>query len=476
MSMKFKGSMPKYVTVMEVGRPQKAPVGWETFKVPGRPGVLLMDKTIEPFSIPITFLIEGAEREEYLRNVEDFTTWIDCEKEEELIFDDDDNRIYFAVTQGETRPSDELNIFSVVTIDFFIPDGRKYAREKTSVFSNGVANIFNKGTEPLKPVIYALAKSDVTHMDVLSDGRYLRIGQPPGFGQVALKEKEIVLNDPMNNLTGWTSSGVQTDNGDNNGTFGVAGGEFFVSSWGTGNRYNGPTMKKGVPQSPLTDFAIEFHFTFPTIAGTLGRVELYMLNDQGVAIGKLAMKKTGADVGNTVEVRLGGGAVYTFPVVFGGGSRGTEWNNFHGFIRLEKRANVYEIYIAKTIPGNESRHQYPHSVTYVDEGNLYGGNLSQVQVHIAKPGAFSPVDARIRDVKVWKINPIPDKDPAIIAQFGDYIEVDFPNSAIYINGEERRELKDLFSTFFKLPVGNTSIAIDPYEKFDAVAVVREVFK
>lgn len=477
MSMKFKGYKPDYVRVMEIGRPQKAPVGWETLSIPGRSGVLLMDKTIEPFSIPVTFLIEGRDREEYLRNVEDFTVWIDCEKTEELVFADDSHRSYFAVTRGQTVPEDEINIYSIVTIDFFVPDGRKYGMVKSAAFVNGAVNVFNKGTEPVKPVIFAQAKSDITHIDILAQEKYLRVGKPVGFGEVAKAPEEIMLDDTMNNLTGWGTSGLQTDNGANNGTFGVSNGEFYVSSWGVSNQYNGPTAKKAVPGAPLADYKIEFHFTFPTVGNTLGRTELYMLDGQGNHIGKLAMKRTnGTKPGNMVEVRLGGGAVYTFPVLYHGGPNKTEWNDFYGFIRIEKRDNVYDIYVTKVSPTNENRHIHPYSVRYIDEARLYGGSLSQVQVHTAKPGAQSPVDARIRHVKVWRLNEVTDEDPAVIAKAGDYFEINFPESAIYINGQERKELKDLFSTFFKLPVGNSTLVLDPAEKFDAVAQIREVFK
>lgn len=285
-----------------------------------------------------------------------------------------------------------------------------------------------------------------------------------------------MFHSTMNGTTGWTANGTSVNGGTVTGSFGSIDGEFRVINWGTGpTGYIGPALKQSIPNSPLADFKVEFRFRFPTHLGQRGRTELYLLNDQNVEIGKLAMKMTNRTSGNTVEVRLGGGTTYTFPVLYAGGPNGTEWNNFAGIIRLTKRGNVYESYIAKIAPST-GRHQVPHHSKFVDAEFKYGGTLSQVQVHTGRSGTLPPVDASISDIKVWRLNDVSDVDPRIIARAGDLIEVNFEESAIYINGEERRDLKDIFSTFFSLPRGASQLAIEPADKVQAVAVTREGFK
>lgn len=480
MFLTYKGRLPHYVTRMEIGVPYKAATTWGTVQVPGRPGVLLTDKISEPISIPVKFLVEGADREEYLRNIEDLADWLEAEEPQPLVFSENPYRTYFAVVQGDVKPEEENNIYGVVDIDFFVPDGVKYGPEKLSPFVNGVANIQNRGSKKVKPVIYAQALGDLTHLDILSESKYMRIGQPADLGTVAANPETLLLNNQMNTLTGWTTTGVSIDNGNVTGSFTFLDGTFKGVHNATGqNAWHGPAAKIAIPGAPLTDFVVEQHVRLPNLTrasdGMLGfgRAETYLIASDGSHMGKITMRRTNMEGGNICEIRIGGGAQFTFLMNYGG-KNGREYNAFNGIVRIARRGNVWTGYVAQVHP-TTGKHSYPFHTKFVDEQLLYTKTLGTAQIHLGGYAQRPIPDARFWHLKVWRVNQIPDKDPRIIAKMDDLIEIDFVNSAIYINGEERRDLKDLGANFFHLPRGDSQLAIDPPSLVNAVTNIREVF-
>ena len=476
MDLTYKGTKPIGVTLMGKGRPMKAPVSWESVSLPNRPGAVLIDKKIEPVIVPVRLLIEGADHEDYLRKMEEVADWLDAEKPEPLKFTDNPNRTYFAVPQGDFSPSDELVVYSEMNIEFYCPDPYKYADPKVSPFVDGAAVIYNQGSINAGPIIKAGVLQPISYMDVFTDEAYMRIGKPPQDGQPIVESQRLAFHSKFDNLTGWSALGTTVDGGTVTGTYAVSGGTFIVSNYGTAaGEYHGPALKQAIPGNPLTDFRVDFHFRFPTPRGKHGRIECYLLDDQGNHIGKLAMKNRYNNPNNMVEVRIGGGSTYTFIFLDYGGSRKTEWDDFHGMIRLSRKGNVYDVYIAK-IDEQTRKHTFARTANFVDEENLYAGNLSQVQVHSATWGTQEAAPVAATDLTVFEHMPVPSTDPNIIAVPGDEIEIDFPNSAIYINGEERKDLKDIAARFFKMKPGTHALLLEPFASLDATATIREGFK
>lgn len=474
MKLTFKGTQPSYATVMSVMPPIKAPVNWGTFNVPGLAGVILTDKNVEPIVIPVKFLVEGKDREEYERNKEDFADWLDSDKPEPLVFSHNPDRTYYAVTQGATLPDDELVIYCEVTVEFFCPKPYKYGPEKSAPFVNGMANIYNKGTLEVKPTIYAEVTADLAHLDVIREDKFMRIGKPLEEGQTPLAAETLLLNNPLSNMTGWAYGGLSVDGGSALGTFTAENGYIRPVDFGTATTHHGPAVKQAVPSAPLTDWKVELDLKFLNPIGFGGRAELYLLDDVGQHIGKLALWSQQSDPNMRCEMRIGGGATYKFLLKDQIGT-GIGWNNFEGILRMEKKGNVFKYYIARVDPKTK-KHSYAKAGTFTDGELLYIRNLSQVQLHAGIYNLQKPGTIQFRDLKVWRLNTVPKGDPRIIAKVGDIIELNFADSAIFINGEERKDLKDLFATFFKVPRGNSVLALYPHEKVTAIATIREGFK
>lgn len=472
MSIIYKGlPLPPYVTVLEVGRPVRAPITWESFSVSGLAGVIPSEKTEGPISIRIRVLVEGKNRDDYERNLENFSNWMEAETPEPLVFANNPLRTYFALPQGNFDPPDGVNKFGKFSFDFFCPDPYKYAPEKTAPFTNGVAVLDNKGSVPVGPVVVADVIKDVDYMDVFTDTAFMRIGEPAELGKTAVKAETRLMDNGMDNMTGWTYGGLSVDGGTAAGTFVTDGNSINPKEFGTGTTWHGPAIKQAISGAPLTDWRVEYKLAFNNVKGKYGRVELYLLDDQGNHIGKLAIWSREKVPTNTVEIRIGGGSVYTFIVNDANNGR---WNNFSGILQLSKKGNVFEAYVAQ-IDGN-GKHNYSKSYRYVDTERKYSGNLSQIQLHAGVYNTLTPIISQSTDVEIYRYNEIPKTDPRIIALAGDKIELDFPNSAIYVNGKERKDLKDFAATFFKMPKGTNALLLEPANSFNATAKIREGFR
>ena len=448
-----------------------------SINIPRRAGSVYGGKKYEERTITVPFTIAGTDGNDLRDKLEELAMLLHTDKPAPLIFSDEPDRTYFAVALGANDDTDVTYRHSQGTITFLCNDPIKYGDEVTSTFTDGATVINNGGSLPTRPIITATALEDITYVDVFTDKAYMRVGQPPDLGVPPQDPLTLRTNAPMNNLTGWTYGGTAVDGGPTQGTFAVSGGSSFVAN-STGavvsGSWHGPAVKQFVPAAPHPNFVIEFAVKMPTIKGSHGRAEVYMLDDLGNAIGKLAIVSNPHRPNNKVEIRLGGGSVYTFPVNYFGGKIGNEWNNFDGIIRLTKTGNVFDMYVAKVDP-NTGRHFLAHSTRYTDHNNLYGGSISQVQLHIGKYSNNPLLPIELKDLKVWQINEIPSTDPRIIARAGDVIDIDSRTSSIRINGESRQDLKDFGGTFFTVPRGAQAILIEPRASLTAQAVIREEY-
>lgn len=477
MRLWFKDETRDYVTVLKKRRPIMAPISWGTIAVPGRPGVVLTDKIVEPVTIPVTILVDGNSRSDYLRKAEDLAKWLSSDSEQPLRFDDD-NRTYQAVVQGSFDP-DEIVSYGKVEISFFCADPYKYGPEETANFVDGIAVLDNAGTIPAAPYFRAEVLSDITHVDVFTDTEYMRIGQPADLGTSPVLAKETLLHNTMTNGTGTSTLGVSVDGGSMAGSFGYGttsglGNYFYANSFGTGTAWHGPGAKQSVPNSPVQDFTVEVLLKLPWSSGKgVARAEVYLLDDQSQSIGKLAVVKNGNQKGVKIEIRIGGGSNHEFIVNHFGDSTAKRWNNFYGILRLTKKGNVYEAYVAQ-INTSTKKHFNAFSNRFVDEKARFTGTLAQVQPHIGAYGT-NPVitGTQIHDIKVIRHNNVPDTDPRVIATTGDIVEIDFKANAIYLNGEERKDLKDLGSYFYKIKPGDQAILVEPSDKLNASISIKE---
>jgi predicted phage tail component-like protein len=455
----------------EFERPAFAPINHEVMYVPGVPGGYIQETSRQIRLINIPVEIKPLENLSLFETVEKIVSWLTTEEDVELVLPGEPNRTYYARLTGDLQLREILNR-GKGTIQFICPDPYKYGPTKKLDFTNGILNVFNNGTINAAPVVEVVVLEDISYLDFFNDKGYMRIGRPMEIGQTIVNKYERMLNDSLATLVGWSNAGLTVDGGDVTGAFTVVNGEFVASSYDTGTTWHGPAVKKSIPNAPIVDFEVEYRLKFPTIAGGLGRIELYLLDDQSQTIGKLSMKRINEGFGgNTVEVRLGNGLTSHMLVNYAGADN-RSWDNFNGIIRLSREGNVWTAYIARIDP-NTSKHIVRYGATYTDTGLLYTNNLSQVQLHIAQNGTSPVPKLAIADLRIDRINNVSPTGPYVIATTGDVIKFDHAKSELTINGEDAKRLKDFGATFFDLPRGVNALLLEPSDKVSATLSMRE---
>lgn len=438
-----------------------------------RTGTVFGGKEYEERVIDVPFTIKATSPEDLRDKVEVIAGLLHTDSPAPLIFSDEDDRTYYAVSLGSDDLVDVTYRYGQGVLSFLCNDPIKYGVEKTTDFVDGAAVIQNRGTLPAKPLFRAEVLSDITYMDVFTDTAYMRIGQPQTDETPVIIPNETVLHNDMGNGTGTTVLGTEVDGGVVDGSYAYANSKASAADFGTGSAWHGPAAKQAVPESPLTDFSVQMHFIFPTTLGIAGRMETYLLDDLGNHIGKIAIVDTQYQRGSRIEVRIGGGSNYEFIMLVGGGTD-RRWDNMDGVIRITRKGNVWEAYAARVEPGTNI-HSSAVSTRYVDEDLRFTSNLSQVQTHIGKFGNINTTNMRITDLKVIKHNLVPSGASKIIAQAGDTIEINHKESAIYINGESRKDLKDFGGTFFSIERGDQAVLIEPREALNGEAIIKEEY-
>ena len=150
-----------------------APIERQYQEFPGRPGVYMRKKRIvkqRTFTVPV--LLHDLDMN-YNELKEDLAAWLIHDEPKPLIFDDEPNRIYYAVVDGAFNPEDIVT-FGKGTIPFVCPNPYKYGFEESIILGN--FPIRNEGTVETSPIfsvkfIAGASEFIFTHQN----GKFVRI-------------------------------------------------------------------------------------------------------------------------------------------------------------------------------------------------------------------------------------------------------------------------------------------------------------
>lgn len=438
----------------------------DIIQINGKDGGYLNSKRRPPRIITVEAIFSHEDEESLFMVLEQIDSSLD-KGEVELIFSDEQNRVYYASYVGATEKYSWKG-FYIAELKFLCSDVRKYGTLISSTVDNptGPVNLRNEGTAPTPPNFKITLKAPTTHLDIIGENDYMRIGAPASVSVNPVSPRELILWDQMNNLTGWGTAQVSdVDGAVVGGTMKTNGYEFSASSFGSGSEWHGPALIKSIGQA-LTDFEVEFRVELLNeTMSTVGRVELYLLDENKNAVGKLALKDnhTGID-GNYAEIRAGDRDNGHF-LVSERGDKWTSWLNFDGLLRLSRKNNKWEAYVAKFVDGKHTARRVP--LPFIDAGNLYTSDVSYVVVHIAAYGNLTPSPMNIKDLKVYKLNQVNSSQIENIGEVGDVFEFDHRHSRIFKNGEEFLK-KDFGSRFFELTKGDNELVFSPPEVISKV--------
>lgn len=474
----FNGVRKDYlVTLRGKNRPPWAPLRRNYLEVPGRPGAYLEGTDVLPRELSIPVLIESKDFKELKEMQEDLAAWLVTDEPKELIFDDEPDRTYFAVVK-DTFDVNEIVRVGVGVIEFICLDPYKYGpREFMSPIATDLTQpliLTNSGTVDTPPT-FDITLSDVTtHLDIIGDKDYMRIGTPVDESLYAAPAKTLVLWDQLANLTGWTH--INATNFANfvpdhmtatSGTIVSNGYAFSAKDTGTGPKWHGPAVVKTLSEE-LTDFEVEMQLDLLYSTSTwksMGRIELYLLDANKMVVGKMSMRdRTVAKDGTYSEMRAGDLHNNHFLVNERGDTMST-WLNFKGIVRLTRKKDVWTAYVAtvnsKGVHGNRRFREW------TDLDTKFTRKPKYVVLHIGGYDKNPLNPMQIHDVKIWKLNTLSGNEVPYIGGNDDIFTVDMGKSLILKNGEPYMN-KDFGARFFNLKPGLNSYVVDPPEAVRSV--------
>jgi predicted phage tail component-like protein len=475
--MTYRGIRKDYITVLrDRKRPPWAPIQRNILTIPGMAGGYLSNTETGPRPLEVPVLIQADSFSDLQKLKEDLAAWLITDTPQELVFDDEPDRTYYAVVDG-SLDLDELVRWGQGVIKFICPDPFKYGPVNPPipipVTADGQKTIVqNNGSAETYPTFTITVNQPITFLDIITPDNYMRIGQPYTADQTPKQKYELMLNDEATTISGWVTAN-EVDGGVVSGVMISDGERFVAENYGTGNDWHGPAIKKSVPEL-LTDFRVEMvvSITSKGDSSQNGRVECYLLGQNNNVIGKMAIKDVFQGVEeNHVEFRVGNSVNNTFIFNNRYPKKKNGWNNFYGLLRFERIKGVWYCYVAKI--DTKGYHYYDFSDHFTDRNNLYSEKLSQIQLHIGQKGTNKQCTMAIYKVKVYKVNDTNiHTEVPFIADVGDLIEINHQTNKILKNGEDFNYVKDFGANFFPIGKGQTEIMVNP----PGVATVEMTFR
>lgn len=462
--------------------PILAPRQYQFITVPKRPGAIHAGTTTDMRILDVPVLIKRPSNMTFPQLKEDLATWLTTEQAAPLRFDDDLDRVYFALLNS----IDDLDIINkhtaTTTIRFICPDPYKYSDEKPLFIANNTLNTFhnvdNLGNIDTYPIIKLDVKRQLNYFSAVSEYDILQIGQAKALEIPTYEPETLIFWDQMNTTLGWTQA-TYVDNGYVQGTIESDGFSFSPATYGEvikPPKWQGPSLKKSIGKS-LKNFRMEARVDLWNKSKKTGMLEIYLLNAANQTVAKIGIEDRWEEADEVWAKARVGGNDYGSWMTSGTADKVENWNNFVGVLRIERNDKRYTAYIS-TIDPNTGEHLYPRgtngSIFYYDNDGQYESDITQVQVAFRIYPDSQRAVMKVHDIKIWELNkPIQPEAIPIIAQAGDTLEIDHYKNTVRRNGEIVMGLKDFASNFFPLKPGRNRIAFSPSDAGDVTITHRE---
>ncbi|MEC3884578.1 distal tail protein Dit [Halobacillus sp. HZG1] len=438
-----------------------------TQEVAGMDGLLETEgTTLSERTLEVKYQIEDKTNEGLRNRYNDLNQLLQG-YQKQLIFTDEDKYFYATLSVHDVPEEDSNTLIGKIT--FLCSNPVKYGEEDEAYLSSTDATtVFIEGTANTKPIFELEVLNKLTYALVAKDdSEYMMIGQPYDIENQEYEKYENVLFEDASSLTGWASANAGEVNGTIAGEMKSNGYRFQTVDYGVGSSWHGPAIKQGLSNA-ITDFRVEAKVTFRnTEAKDIGRLEIYGLDVHGNQLFKLAMKDIlGGKKQSFGEVRAGGGSTNHF-LIAEAGDKGWEWNDFEGVLRIERDGKHWTAYIARM--NDEGLHTASRTREWDDNEGKFTADLAQIVLHTSQNGTYQAPMQGIDSVRVEKINQQSTGVP-YIAGPGDKIVFNHRTKEIFINGEIRKDLKNLGARHFSLPPGYNIVSVLP--KGDVKGVVK----
>ncbi|MCF3942215.1 distal tail protein Dit [Oceanobacillus alkalisoli] len=413
-----------------------------------------------------------------------------------IIFPDEPEMTYWGIVETSSESGEKFHLkWHDTTIIIRRSDPFKYGPERTRNPISDTTTISNRGTAEADPIIEVEAKESITYAmvqnqnDLIQLGeetypKYTMVGRPYDVEEKPFEKYQRVYYSNASDLVGWTTaSNSDIDGGIVTGNIVTRGGRFVADSYGEGSNWHGPAIKTSI-ERPIRDFRLSAFVGFlnESEANMVGRLEIYLLDINGNAIAKMALKDTSAARAAVFAEMRAGDRNNNDMIISGFPTRETGWNNFSGQLRISREwddrmeENVWSAYVA-LVDTSTGRHHGRRIVSEWRDGGRYTNNVAQIVIHMGTVGTHNPIHANsgVSSVILQEIVQEPEGVP-YIAHAGDIITFDSKKEDVFINGEPRNDLLDFGSDFIQLAKGENLLVFHPSSFRSRSVKYREKFR
>ncbi|MGG0487248.1 distal tail protein Dit [Priestia aryabhattai] len=466
--IKFAGiNIPSYVRVNAIKYSVLPSIDSKTEKVYGRYGEYDFGTEVGTSTIKLDIQIVGIDDHDVIKKARDLAQWLYYEDLQPLILDDEPDKQYMARLVGDTDIEETFRIGSG-TLEFLVPSGVAEALTDTT-FSTSPSTtdpftVTNNGGIDAYPIVDLTMKKDSTSIALVSEDKYVLLGQTGDVERTSVAVDPIVLSDTFSTYSGYaTASNV--DGGVVTGSFASTGARLTQSGndFGEGTTWKGASAIKSLSRS-INDFEVTTLVGFDSDkAEQIGRIECYLLDSNNTQLGKIAIKDVASEGEYPmVEARAGNYAGGKYFVQSYGDKKGV-FAGFVGMLRISRKGKRWSAYFAKVdAKGNHTTRLYKE---WYDSTSQFTGSLSKVQIHIGAFNDRTPVKTMyLEDLKVRELTSdsvdsstqIP-----IIFKTGDVVTIDNEKAIVLKNGEPVFYYLDPSSDFISLKKGDNGLIISP---------------
>ena len=469
----YRGIRKPYLTVPRgLKLPAWAPVRREIKTVPGKPGGYVSRTDIEVREIQVPIRIKADSFSNLQELKEDLADWLVTNEVQELIFDDEPNRTYFAMVDGSLDLNEIVSI-GKGAITFICPDPYKYAPVNTMEISNPMV-ITVEGSEPTPPFFRLNVWNGITGIDIVRDNAYMSIGQPEEVGKTVYQEKTNVLYEQFNGaLIGWANTAILPYQGTISGNHGIKSNTVYAESYGSGTSWHGPALQRTF--DPIDNYNVRVYFYVKvTSTKQRGKAETYLLAENGAIMGRIAAEVSGASMKINVLVELWNGA----------NRKSILYKNrayhslFFGYLEINRRGNEYTVILGEQTNIKPDRYTVAKQQTFkwTDVYEEYNQRLAGVVFYLATHGKSEGANLlRLRALHVNRYNEKTGDIPAVLNE-NEIVEIDHGENTILVDGVDRIDLKDFGANFFMLEPGDNILMIEPSNHLTGIVEWRDRFK
>jgi predicted phage tail component-like protein len=459
--------LPSYVKITDLTYSILPSIEHKTEKVYGRAGTYDFGIELGERKIEAEVMIIADNQNDIIRKAREFSEWLYYQELQPLIILDEPDKQYQARVTGDTDIK-ELYRTGTTTVSFICPDPYAESLNERSLDWSPVdytqVNVSNNGSAETYPVMDLTMREDATSIAVLKQDKFVKVGSEDTVGKTKVEVDPLVLNDYMDTYTGY-SSASQIDGGAVAGNL-VSNGwalQQSASDYGSGDKWHGGAGIKTLSRQ-LQDFQVSGKIQLSASAlNQVGRVELYLLDENNVIFGKVALVDN-ATSGDHPKAEARAGALNGghYFVNSYGNYKGV-FKNFNGMIQIARVGRTWSAYFAK-IDDNGKHHTRLAKSWYDGANNFSAKKLAKIQVHVGAYGSHPPVkNLLLTDLKVYEKSVDVDYNTQIpvIFKAGDVVTIDNQKAIVLKNGQPVFTELDPSSEFFAFEKGANGLLLSP---------------